>query len=340
MNDDVRIGVIGCGHWGPNHIRVFSQLPGSRVTGAADSDQRRLAAVRNHYPYLRCTTDYRELLRQDDVDAVVVAVPTGAHYATTRDALAAGKHVLCEKPLSVTTAEANELTALAESANRVLMTGHVFLFNPGIRKLKDLVVGGEAGSVFYLRAVRANLGPIRGDVNSAYDLASHDIAIFNFILGGEPHSVSAVGAAFLRDGIEDLAFINLHYPDGILAHIHVSWLDPRKIREIVVVGDSKMIVWDELAHTGPIHIYDKGVIKEPYYEDFGEFQLLAREGDISIPRVQSEEPLKLQNAYFLDCVRSGTVELSGGRFSAGVVKTLEAVTESMHRRGSEVALCQ
>jgi predicted dehydrogenase len=247
--------------------------------------------------------------------------------------------VLCEKPLATETAHALDLAAAAASASRVLMTGHVFLFNAGIVALKQLLDRGDAGRLFYLRALRTNFGPVRDDVSSVFDLASHDVAIFNFLLGGQPHAVSAVGGAYLQPGVEDLAFITLRYPDDLLAHVQVSWLDPKKLREIVVVGDRRMIVWDELAPIGPIHVYDKGVLREPYYDDYGQFHLLAREGDITIPRIHAEEPLKRQNAAFLDCVRSGAAPVSDGAFSAGVVRVLCAIGESIRRRGAEVPVC-
>jgi predicted dehydrogenase len=328
--------VIGCGHWGPNHIRVFSQLRESRVTAVCDLDARRRQAIHELFPEIDCLTEHSELLRRPDVDAVVVSIPTKAHYEVARAALDAGKHVLCEKPLCLRAAEAEKLTRLAESSSRVLMTGHVFLFNPGILKLKELISSDEPGRLYYLRALRTNLGPIRADVNSVYDLASHDISIFNFVLNATPLSASAVGGVFLQKGIEDLGFITLKYPDNVLASIQVSWLDPKKQREIVVVGEKKMIVWDDLAPVGPIHIYDKGVIREPYYDDYGQFHLLAREGDITIPRVRPEEPLKVQARFFLQAVREGSAKVSGGHFSLGVVKTLEAISASMRKGGAMV----
>lgn len=332
----IRVGVVGCGHWGPNHIRVFSQLKEARVTACADVDRKRLAAVQHLYPSVQIYGDYRSLLKADDVDVVVVCTPTGSHFEIVNAALQADKHVLCEKPLCLSHSEGEQLTRLAHARKRVLMTGHVFLFNPGIVKLKELVHFQDTGRLYYLRALRTNLGPIREDVNCVFDLASHDVAIFNFLLDAMPESVSAVGGSFLQEKIEDLAFVTLRYPGGILAHIQVSWLDPKKLREIVVVGDRKMIVWDELASQGPIMIYDKGVAREPYYDDYGHFHLLAREGDITIPRVKPEEPLKAQNRYFLQCIAEGRIKMSDGRFSTDVVKVLEAITQSMKQHGAPV----
>lgn len=336
----IRIGVIGCGHWGPNHVRVFSQLRDSVVTTVADPDPKRLTAIAAQFPDVACLPDYRQLLEKPDVDAVAICVPTRKHFEVARDALMAGKHVLCEKPLCADVAEAETLDALAKERGLILMTGHVFLFNPGILKLKDLITAGTPGRLYYFRALRTNLGPVRHDVNSVYDLASHDISIFNFLLDAEPVSVSAVGAAFLQAGIEDVAFISMKYPNDVVANIQVSWLDPKKLREIVVVGDKQMVVWDELAPAGPISIYDKGIIKEPYYDDFGQFHLLAREGDITIPRVKPAEPLKVQDQRFLDCIKAGNIDFSDGAFSVGVVRVLVAIAQSLQAGGAPVAVRQ
>lgn len=338
MTSQIRIGVVGCGYWGPNHLRVFSQLGGSRVTAFSDLDPKRLATIGAQYPDAKGYADFRELIASPEVDAIVVCVPTKKHFEIAKAALEGGKHVLCEKPLTVDPHEAKALASLAESHKRILMTGHVFLFNPGILKLKELITAGTPGRLFYLRALRTNLGPVRHDVNAVYDLASHDIAIFNFLMNAQPVSASAVGQAFLQPGIEDLAFISLKYPNDVMANIQVSWLDPKKLREIVVVGDKQMVVWDELAPAGPISIYDKGIVKEQYYDTFGQFQLLAREGDITIPRVKPAEPLKVQNQAFLDCIRAGTIGFSDGPFSVGVINALDAIARSLAAGGAQTTV--
>lgn len=330
--------MIGCGYWGPNHLRVFSQLKGSTITAFSDLDPKRLAAIGAQYPDAKGYADFRDLVASPDVDAVVVCVPTKKHFEVAHAALMGGKHVMCEKPLTVDPGESATLSALAAERKLILMTGHVFLFNPGILKLRELITAGTPGRLFYLRALRTNLGPVRHDVNAVYDLASHDIAIFNFLMDAEPITASAVGAAFLQPDIEDLAFISLKYPNNVMANIQVSWLDPKKLREIVVVGDKQMVVWDELAPAGPISIYDKGIVKEQYYESFGQFQLLAREGDITIPRVKPSEPLKVQNQAFLDCIAAGSISFSDGPFSVGVVKALDAIARSLKAGGAPMAV--
>jgi predicted dehydrogenase len=332
----ITIGVIGCGHWGPNHIRSFSSIPQSRVVAAADPDKRRLQELKKTYPTVHFSEDYRDVVRNKSIDAIVIATPTSLHTKIARAALEAGKHVLVEKPLCTSASEGDSLVRLARKNRRVLMVGQVFLFNNGILKLKELLDFGDLGKIYYIGSTRTNLGPIRQDVNAVFDLASHDISIFNFLLGSRPSEVSAVGQAFLQEGVEDLAFISMRYPNKVIGRIHVSWLDPRKVREITIVGDRKMVTWDDLAIVGPVQIYDKGVIREPYYEDYGHFHLLAREGDVVIPRVKQEEPLKNQSRHFLAAIERGKIEISNGEDGLNVVRVLEAVQESLAKGGAPV----
>ena len=216
------------------------------------------------------------------------------------------------------------------------MVGQVFLFHDGILKVKELLESKDLGKIYSIGSTRTNLGPIRQDVNAVYDLASHDISIFNFLLGSSPYEVSAVGEAFLQNGIEDLAFISLRYPNNVLGRIHASWLDPRKVREITIVGDKKMVMWDDLSPLGSVQVYDKGVVRETYYEDYGHFQLLAREGDIMIPRIKLEEPLKNQARYFLNAIRTGKLDVSDGQSGVEVVRTIAAIQKSLKGRGTPV----
>lgn len=331
-----RIGIIGCGHWGPNHVRTFSTTPGGKVTMVADLDKDRVNNIGKMFPNIRLLRDYQEMLASDEIDAVVVSTPTRTHYKICKDALLAGKHVLTEKPLCYTTEEGKELVQIATENKRVFMVGQIFLFNSGILKLKEYLEFGDLGKVYYIGSTRTNLGPIRQDVNAVYDLASHDISIFNFLLGGRPTEVSAVGQAFLQKGVEDLAFISLRYPNDVIARIHVSWLDPRKVREITIVGDKKMVTWDDLSPVGPIQVYDKGIIREPYYEDYGHFHLLAREGDITIPRIKQEEPLKNQARYFINALKKGHVEISDANSGLDVVRIIEAIQQSLAENGKPI----
>lgn len=334
------IGVIGCGHWGPNHIRIFSQLKDSQVKFCADLDENRLAMIQESFPTVQTTTDYQDIIQSDEIDAVCVASPTNTHFDLTREALNAGKHVLCEKPLSLTVAECEELGALAEKKKLVLMVGHIFLFNAGIAWLKQYIDSGELGKIHYAYSTRTNLGPFRYDVNALWDLAPHDISIFNYLFDDCPNNVSARGHKALETSLEDLSFATLEYPQNIVANIHVSWLDPRKVRQMTIVGDKKMVVWDDLDNVGPIKLYDKHVEKtQTYYETYGEFQLLSKEGSITIPKVKFSEPLKAQAQHFLECVEAGRQSpMANAKGGGDVVKTLCAVQASIEQKGAAVNL--
>ena len=332
-----KLALIGCGHWGPNHLRTFNSLPGSAMERVVDLDPGRLQAVRLAHPGVRCEQDPAAVLEDPAIDAVVVATPMRTHYQLVRDALLAGKHVLCEKPLCETAKEAEELVELAAAGDRLLMVGHVFLFNPAIEKLKELVDSGELGALYYLSAFRTNLGPIRSDANAAYDLAAHDISIFNWLLGAEPEQVLATGASFLQPEVEDVVFISLRYPNGVLASIQASWLDPKKVRQITVVGSQRMATWDDLQLTSPIAIFDKGAVAQPESGDFGEFLRLSMwDGDIRLPKVRSDEPVKRQAKCFLDAIEHGAVQRSDGAFAVGVVRALEAIAASIKAGSTEL----
>jgi predicted dehydrogenase len=330
----LRIGVIGCGHWGPNHIRVFEELDRSSVVACADLNRSRLARVQARFPHVRTTTDYRELLDDGTIDALVLATPTATHFELARASLEAGKHILVEKPLCGHGREARELDGLVRSRSLVLMVGHVFLFNGGIVRLRELIAAGELGQVQYLDAVRTNLGPVRGDVNALYDLATHDISICNYLLGSSPVAVSALGRCISQRTIEDVAFATLHYPDGTIAHLHASWLNPRKVRTLTVVGSTKMAHWDDIDPQDMLRLYDKGLAEEPYYDSFGEFQALLRSADVHVPAVCRAEPLRQQAeafvAWVLDGKHAGPDVTEGGR----VVATLEAAMQSMRNGGT------
>ncbi|MBI5365460.1 MAG: Gfo/Idh/MocA family oxidoreductase [Planctomycetes bacterium] len=334
----VEVAVIGCGQWGANHVRVLSEIREARVALCVDADAKRLAAVTQRYPGVRTTAKVDDLCADKTVQAVVVATPSASHHAVVKACLEAGKDVLCEKPLTVTAAQSRELVDLAEKAGRILMVGHVFVFNQGIQKLRELISTGVLGEVYYLHAARTNLGPIRTDVNVAYDLATHDISIFNHLLGAGPSEVSARGQVYLSPAVEDVAFISLAYPGRALAHVHVSWLDPRKVREITVVGDRKMAVWNDMDAIEPIRIYDKGVVTKTYYETYGEFHYALRDGDIVIPKIALHEPLKAQDSHFVSCVAARSAPISSGRDGWRVVQALEAIQQSMRQGGAPIKL--
>ncbi|MDO8632654.1 MAG: Gfo/Idh/MocA family oxidoreductase [Phycisphaerales bacterium] len=337
-NTKLAIGVIGCGHWGPNHIRVFSELERSRVLACADSNPARLEGVRQRFPKVRTATDYRSLLDDPLIDAVVIATPTGTHARLATEAIQAGKHVLLEKPMCATAEEAAALARLADDSDRVLMIGHVFLFNGGINKLREIVATGELGRIHYLDAVRTNLGPVRGDVNALFDLGTHDISIFNYLLGAAPTAVSAQGSCITQADVEDVCFATLHYPGGTLAHLHVSWLNPRKVRTLTVVGSRQMAHWDDINPDDTLRLYDKGLDEPPFYNSFGEFQYILRSADVRLPAVRRCEPLLEQARAFTEWVLDGTPRGPGPADGLAVVRVLEAAARSLRSGGSLCAI--
>jgi predicted dehydrogenase len=331
----VRIGVIGFGQWGPNHVRNFSAIEGCEVVRVCDASAARLGLVRKQFRDLDTTTDPTAVTQATDVDAVVVATPTSTHFSLVQQALEAGKDVLCEKPLAATAADCRTLCALAEAKRRMLMVGHVFLYNPGVQHLKVDLDRGELGRIYYMDAVRTNLGPVRRDVGAIHDLASHDISIFNYLLGAEPSEVSATGGFFLQEKVEDIGFLTLAYPRGVVCHVHTSWLNPRKVRQLTIVGDHKMAVWDDMNNLEPVRYYDKGVTAD-HYSSFGEFQMILRDGTITIPKVRLFEPLMRQDQEFIECLRSRRQPLASCDFGSAVVRVLEAAQESMRNHGRAV----
>ena len=333
MQELLRVGVIGCGHWGPNHVRVFSELEETRVVACADTNESSLRRTRKRFPNIRGTSEYRHLLDDASIDAVVIATPTGTHAQIAGEAIQAGKHVLLEKPLCQTNEEAAYLVELAQATDRVLMVGHVFLFNDGITKLRALYDSGELGHIHYLDAARTNLGPIRGDVNALCDLGTHDISIFNYLLGSVPTEVSAQGSCISQEHIEDVCFATLRYPCGTLGHIHVSWLNPRKVRTMTVVGDRKMAHWDDMNTCDTVRLYDKGVAEPPYYNSFGEFQYILRSADVHVPAIRAGEPLKNQANAFVEWVRTGVKQGPDVMDGWNVVKVLEAAATSIREGG-------
>lgn len=332
----INIGVVGCGHWGPNYVRVFDELPDSKVIQVCDQDSKRLDYIKQRFPLVHVSTSLDEILKNTQLDAVVIATPTASHYELARKCLLNSKHVLVEKPLALIVKEGEELVALAKEKARVLMVGHTFLYNLAIRKMKEYIERQDFGQVYYLHAIRTHLGLIRSDVNAIWDLAPHDVSIFSYLLKSQPVKVSAVGGKFLQNNKEDVGFITLTYPSGCIGNIHVSWIDSNKMREIVVVGSRKRIVFDDLNNLEKIRVYEKGASVERAYEGFGEFQLLLRDGDIISPKLEFHEPLRLQCQHFLDCVRNGMPPLTDGQEGLGVVRVMSAIQLSMGNNGAPV----
>lgn len=333
----MRVGVIGFGQWGPNHVRNFRMIDDCDVVRVCDAASARLGLARKQFRDLEFTTDPTAITLAPDVDAVVIATPVQTHFALAKQALENGKDVLCEKPLAVTVEECRALCELAATHRRILMVGHVFLYNPGVQHLKIDLDRGELGRVYYMDATRTNLGPVRRDVGAVHDLASHDISIFNFLLGTDPLEVSGAGGFFLQERIEDIGFLTLTYPKGIVCHVHTSWLNPRKVRQLTIVGDHKMAVWDDMNNLEPIRYYDKGVTAD-HYSSFGEFQMILRDGAITSPKVKLFEPLLKQDEDFINCIRSRRTPVASAEFGLAVVRVLEAARKSMAQRGQPVTV--
>jgi predicted dehydrogenase len=325
---EIRVGVIGYGYWGPNLTRNFFGLPGSKLIAIADLKEENLKRAQALYPQAVLVKDYRELFTLG-VDAVVISTPPVTHFSIAKDCLLHGLHVLIEKPITTNSEHAKELIDLAREKGLTLMVGHTFEYNSTVIALKKYIDSGELGQVYYLDMARLNLGLFQRDSNVLWDLAPHDISILYFLLQENPISVSAQGSQCAFDGIFDVAYLNLIFPNNIRAHIHVSWLDPCKVRRVTVVGSKKMAVFNDIETEQKIKIYDKGVEAPEYTNGYGEFHCNYRSGDIIIPNIRFVEPLRQECQHFLDCIANHTKPCSCGEDGLRVVKILEAAQHSM-----------
>jgi predicted dehydrogenase len=335
----VRFGVIGCGYWGPKLVRNFSRASGCEVAAVADQNPDQLARIGEDYPNILGTTDYRSLLDAPDIDAIAVATPVSTHFAIAREVLNAGKHVLVEKPLATSVREAEMLVELAAKKGRLLMVDHTYLFTGAVAKMRELVVSGELGEVLYFDSTRINLGLFQHDVNVVWDLAPHDLSILLYVLDKKPTAVSALGAAHAGTGKENLAYITLTFDDNTLAHFHVNWLAPRKVRQIIIGGEKKMLVFDDMESNEKIKVYDKGITveqndREAVYESLFHYRV----GDMWAPHLDPTEALLKECRYFGDCIRNGEMPFNNGDAGLEVVRILEAATRSMQSNGVSVAL--
>jgi predicted dehydrogenase len=333
----VTVAVIGAGYWGPNLVRNFATLPQCQLKVVCDQDRQVLDRLRPLYPQLYLSLDWREVLSWPEIQAVVIASPTSTHYEMALEALKKGKDVFVEKPLASTVAEAEKLSAEAERRDRILMVGHLMLFHPALARLKELIDQGELGEIFYLYFRRVNLGKIRKNENALLSFAPHDISMALYLLGAEPTEVWARGEAYVQPDVEDVVFLNMNFPGKVMAHIHVSWLDPHKRRELTVVGSKKMAVFNDISTTEPIRVYDKGILEPGTYVSYGD-SLGIRIGDIWIPRVDMQEPLRLQCLHFLECVEKRKQPLTDGRHGIQVVRVLEKAQQSLKRKGVPIRL--
>jgi predicted dehydrogenase len=343
----VRIAQVGLGYWGPNLARNLATVEGGELSVLCDMDRPRLERMGRQIPSARLVSDVREVLDDATIDAVVLATPVETHHALARDALSAGKHVFVEKPLARTSAECEELIEIAAARDLRLMVGHVFIYNAAVERVKEYIDSGELGEVYYAYSQRLNLGQLRSDVNAMWNFAPHDLSILCHWLNAEPTTVTANGHAYIQPGIEDVVFLNLEFPGEVGAHVHISWLDPLKVRRMTVVGSEKMVVYDDVSADAKIMLYDKGVTKRRNdgsraslgtYRTFGEFQLLLRAGDVIIPKVEFTEPLKVECQHFVDCIRSGETPRTDGRQGLQVVRALEAADRSIASRRAEPTL--
>ncbi len=330
----VRLGVIGIGYWGPNLVRNFVELPSVEVIAAADINSVRLDQLSRRFPQVKHTTiDHRDLF-QLGLDAVVVSTPPETHAPIVTEALENDLHVLVEKPLATRSDDIRRLMALADSRQRVLMVGHTFEYNPAVRALKQMIDEGALGTIRYIDAVRVGLGLFHPTLNVVWDLAPHDISILINLLGESPFSVSTRGIACVQDSIEDVAYMTLMFPSGILAHIRMSWLDPCKTRRITVVGSKQMAVYDDVEAQEKIKLYDKSVSPIRRTETFGEFQFSYHYGNVVSPYVHFEEPLRIECAHFIECIEEGRRPLTDGASGLRVVEVIEAAQRSLRAGGS------
>jgi predicted dehydrogenase len=335
----LKVAVVGAGGWGKNLVRVFGQLDGCELAGVCDVDQQALADQRALHPGVLCTPDLDLLLNDPSIQAVVVAVDAPRHHAVARAALEAGKHVFVEKPLTLEVAHARELVELAERKRLRLMVGHLLLYHPAMIQVKRLCDDGELGDIHYLYSQRLNLGIIRSNENAWWSLAPHDVAVALWLYGAEPVSVQATGATYLQrsKAIEDVVFATLRFADGRLAQLHVSWLDPHKMRKLTIVGGRKMLVFDDTLADEKLRIYDKGAAPRPGYTSYEEGVAL-RTGSILIPSVAMREPLQLECAEFRDSVVENRPPRTSGASGLSVVRVLQAGERSLRERGAVIPL--
>jgi predicted dehydrogenase len=330
----VRVAVVGLGYWGPNLVRNLYEVPGAEVAYVCDLRRDRLEGIARRYPAVRLTTSLAEVLRDPHVDAVAIATPVSTHHKLASAALHAGKHAFVEKPLAASSAEAADLIATAEEAGLVVMPGHTFLYSPPVNMIRDLIRSGELGEIYFVSTSRVNLGLHQPDVSVAWDLAPHDFSILRYWLDENPAHVSALSRDCIVPGTPDVAFINLEFPSGTIAHVELSWLAPSKLRRTAIVGSQKMVVYDDTSNE-PVRVFDSGVmLRNP--ETFGEYRLSYRTGNIISPPVEAAEPLFLELADFCAAIRSGLAPRSSPALGADVVRVIEAVEASLERQGARV----
>jgi predicted dehydrogenase len=338
----LRLAQIGVGYWGKNLLRNFIVTRGAKVVAVCDRVASELNKVAVQYPQIKLYERADAILNDPDIDAVAIATLPESHFELAHAALSAGKHVFVEKPMARSSAECRTLIDLADKHKRALMAGHTFLYNAAVTKIRDYVRSGTMGEIYYLYSQRLNLGRVRPDVDAMWNFAPHDLSIIVYWLQQMPMRVSARGSAYLQKGIADVVFLQLEFPGGITANVHVSWLDPNKVRRMTIVGSEKMVVYDDVASDHKVKIYDKGITRQNLstnlgdFDSFDKFQLIQRAGDVLLPKVDFVEPLKIQCQHFVDCIVNNQRPLSDGENGLQVVSILEAAQQSMHSGGVSV----
>ena len=333
----IEIAVVGIGGWGKNLARNYFQLPNANLRYVCDLDPDKLENAKVQYPGARTTNRFDDLLADPELNAIVVATTAPTHYSLTKSALEAGKDVYVEKPFVLDVREAEELTRFALDNDRILMVGHLLEYHPVVLKLKDLIQSGELGDIHYIYSQRLNLGTVREDENALWNFAPHDVSSILFLLDKEPIDVTARGQSYIRDGVEDVVFLTMNFADNKMANIHVSWLDPHKVRRLTIVGSKKMAVFDDLEATEKLRIYDKGAEYTSEYDTFAEY-LGLRFGDITIPYIKSGEPLRAECRHFLECVGERRQPISDGHDGIRVVSVLTAADRSLKSNGEPIAI--
>ena len=338
MKKPISVGVVGCGYWGPNLIRNFRSLTDCRLKSICDVSEDRLRHLQSLYPEVETETKYDKLLADSELDVIVVATSVKHHFPMAKASLLAGKHTFIEKPMASSLEQCEELCAIAKKQGLILMVGHTFLYSPAVRKIKELVDKGDVGEIRYISARRLNLGLFQKDINVAWDLAPHDISIILYIMGETPLRINCVGAAHVTPGIEDVTAMHLHFSEEKTATIQSSWLDPKKVREMTIVGSKRMIVYDDIVAQEKIKIFDVRVDRPPHYDTFAEFHYAYHYGDTYSPYIKQDEPLKTECQHFLDCIRNGKTPITSGQKGLEVVRILEASSASLKLKGGPIDL--
>lgn len=337
--EPVSVGLVGYGYWGPNLARNFERQLGCRLAAICDNNGERAALAQAHFPHTKVTREFEHLLDDDDIQAVLIATPVFAHYKLTKMALEAGKDVLVEKPLAANLDEAGELVRLAEREGRILAVDHTFLYTGAVQKMREIVEEGQIGDIIYMDSVRVNLGLFQHDINVVWDLAPHDLSIFSYVGGVSPTSVQAMGHRYGSDQFESIAYVHLEFDGGSVGHCHLNWVSPVKLRQMLIGGTTKMIVYDDMEHSEKVKVHDKGIVaRETAREIYNEVRVDYRTGDMWSPKVNLREALDVEAEHFLDCVRRRKTPRVDGRFGLEIVRQLVACQKSIDRGGEKVQL--